>query len=248
MIKFIRTNDKNYFIDENGNRVDKFDPASNLSLIITMDDGSVLKVDNSQIYQQIDGQIIVNYSSDRYLIDDGYQDNLIGSGYIILNNYDTEHIVDAEIGVKTRNQFYDYINKCAKLFSDPEYEIDQVFTAKNNQNIFIKFHNSEFDYTCSIDTINNIVTKNQIRIKESLPLFQFVKDMDKYGTMYVSMFCKRREDAPDVNHKKKYYYGNHFIRKFVDSLNDRIDDNNGDKYKFVKVINKRHLNSLNDCT
>lgn len=241
MIKFIRINDMNKFIGVGGEVLNKYDPNnSDLKLILNLQDGSVLKVNASEINQMIDGRIIFDYSGDRYIIDDGFQDNLIRSGYIILNDHDKKHM-DVEDGIKTRMEFFDFIKECVSTkWKNPKYSIYDIETSKNNQNLSMKFSNNGFEYTCSIDTINNIVTKNQKRTKSDLPLYQFIREMDKYGTMYITIFCKRIEGGED-DHKEKYIYGHNFIIELIKVLNKNSKPN--DRYHFTKVINKRRLNN-----
>ena len=89
--------------------IKKYDPSNeNLILVLKLEDGSILNVEASQIHEQYSGSIYFDYTdingTDRYFIDDDYQDWMIRCGYIVLDDYDIKKITDKNEGIKIRNE------------------------------------------------------------------------------------------------------------------------------------------------
>lgn len=223
MIKTVKLDKKNYFKDSlTGNKIYRYDPANNnLSLILTLDDESILTVDSSQIRQIFGGQVIVQHNNDRYIIDDGYQNVLIKAGYIVFENYDIEHQPDKNIGIQLRSKIIDRIRMIADHISvkyNKDCGINNMKYNGSETTIYIGTEEDDFSYTIRFDTINNIVNKNQIRKTNSLPFYPFDKEMDKYGTIYVSVFAKKNTRLDAESGNQKYKIADGIIEEIVSLL------------------------------
>lgn len=200
----------NYFLDKStGEILDRYDPSNeNIQLILKLKD-LTLKVDTSSIIQEYGGQIVVQYLDDKYIIDDGYQDILIKCGYIVYKNYDTERIDDISLGISTRNNIIDDI-RSALLSLD----IQTIIEANSNDTL-VKIENNSYSYKIRFDTISNIVTKNYKRKDNSLTYYPFEKSMDKFGTIYVSIFAQKKSN---INSQSKFDIPNNIIQDLVKEL------------------------------
>lgn len=239
MVKVIKTDKKNhYFINKvTGEYVDRYDPdLKDIALVTKMDDGSVLRVDKKEIKADIGNQLHFQYGPDKYIIDDGYQNRLIRAGYLILNNFDKEQVLDKNKGVEVRKKMVDYVKKVINdSFCEKQSNVSlEVF---NGNEMVVKYRINGFLYIICIDTINGIVNKNQQRKFYELPFYPFLKEMDKYGTMYISVFCKKEEDFEEMDFDR-YDAGEKFLISIINSLNQDTEDS----YKFTRVIVKRRIN------
>ena len=182
----------NFFLDkETGEVLDRYDPTNrNLQLNLKQKD-FVLKVDASSIIQEYGGQIVVQHGEDKYIIDDGFQDVLVKCGYIVYRNYDNERIDDISTGVLIRDSL---VKKIRRAIISLSYDTE-VGTSVNETLMKIKSENYLFKFR--FDTVSNIVTKNYKRKDNNLTYYPFDKSMDKYGTMYVSIFAKKTKNGSD---------------------------------------------------
>ncbi len=233
MTKTIRLdNEKNYLVDRiTGNLIHKYDPNNeDLQLIIQLDD-SRLVVDCDKIMQEYGDQIVVRYNGDLYIIDDGYQPILIKAGYIVFKNYDQENILDREEGVATLKDVMELAND---KIVDTIYVMDDQWS---NIEIDDKYHEYSFEhnghtYFIKLNTITSIVTKNQLRKDNSLPFYPFDKKMDKFGTVYISIFAQKNENQ-DVNKAEKFDVANDFVKGLIVAM--------GPDFHFIPQIIKRRI-------
>lgn len=239
MMKVIKTGTENYFYDKvTNNLIERYDPDNeNLVLVVAMENGSILNVENKKINYGYGGQIYFEYDDDKYIIDDGYQDLLIRAGYIVMNNYDQKQIEEKEFGISIRNKFQQYILEIIEKMWDTK-EYDNFKVENNFKDIKVSLEKDNFRFTMYIDTVNSIVNKNQQRKVNRLPFYPFIKDMDKYGTMYLSIFCEKLEATEEIN--KKYEIAENMVIKLIELLNEYSRD---DKYRFERIIIKKRINN-----
>jgi hypothetical protein len=220
-------NEKNYLIDRNtGDLIPKFDKDNkDLQLVIQLDD-SRLVVDSDNITVEYGDQIVVRYNDDLFIIDDGYQPTLIKAGYIVYKNYDQENILNREEGIAK-------LNEIMTLADDRV-----VNTMTLNEWSYIDSEHHEysytyngFEYSIKLNTVTSIVTKNQLRKDNSLPFYPFDKCMDKYGTIYISIFARKLNQ--DVEVSKKYDAANDFVKNLLVDM--------GPDYHFIPQIIKRRI-------
>lgn len=246
MIKTIKLDGRNnYLLDkETGEIVERYTDNPNLQLVLTLDD-SVLNISNKKISRQFDGQIIVQHNDDRYIIDDGYYNTLIKSGYVVFSMYD-EITIDFEhkdFGVTLREGIIKQL-RSVLLDVNREYNFGPngeppvsptLEYAGNKTTLKIDSENGDFSYIFIFDTINNMVNKNQGRKENDLSFYPFKKCMDRYGTLYLSVFCQKNHKVIDNTPKKKYIVPDTVIRDIIKRLNEL------DRYHYVSNQVKRRV-------
>lgn len=241
MIKTVRLDGRRaYFCNKNtGEIIYKYDENNkDLKLVINLDD-SVLEINQDKIGRQYDGQIIVQHNDDRYIVDDGYNNTLVKAGYIVYDNYD-EINIDAsdpeqlKFGLSLREDIYHSILEALgddNLIKDFKY-IDLEYIG--HQTVFKIKNDDDYTYTIIIDTVNNIVNRNQRRKENSLTYYPFAKNMDRYGTMYLSIFCQKNHHIENNTPRKKYIIPDNFIIKLIQKLNEKS------KYHYVSCrVNRK---------
>jgi hypothetical protein len=234
-----KINNINKFFDKKtGKIIRKYDPNNpNLALSIRLADKSNLIVDASEIRIQYGGQITFDYEGQKHIVDDGYRDVLIKAGYIVLNNYDCIRNDDKEAGIEIREQLMKDALAALNNITSPYDTITTSTTC-----IKATCSTDPYNYTLSIDTINSIVTKNQERSKNNLPFYPFDKNMDKYGTLYLSFFAEKNENIIENQGNKKFQFADEHINSFILCINSICKDI-GNVYKFKPLqIDKRVLN------
>lgn len=244
LTKLIKTDRFNYFCTKDmKNRIAAYDEKNkDMVFVMSMPDYSKLIVLANKISIRYGGQIGFEYDGDLYYIDDGYRDTLIKSGYIVYDDYDeiSNHINDTAKGTKLRAMIKDIINLSLrdKVYDD-SFEANKTKISCSGNEISYMFETEYFSYTVYLNTVNAIVNKNQQRKINNLPFYPFDKKMDKYGTYYVSVFCKKKtEDKLDAESaNSKYKIANDFIAKLMDVMNSKVDDSHS--FHFVSLFNKR---------
>lgn len=215
--KLIKLDQKNNFLfnSKTDEFVDKYDHENpDLKLVIKLDDDSILTVNAEKIKIGYGNQIVVDYNDTRFIIDDGYQDILIKAGYIVYMNYDTENILDREVGIEVRDDIHSRVVDSITnvLLNDLNVSYDTDNNSNDSTLIFIK---DNYQYTVVVDTINSIVSKNQERRDNSLPFYPFTKDMDKYGAMYISIFAKKIAKIENDVANTKYKTADELIKNII---------------------------------
>lgn len=228
MIKTIKVdnNGNNYLINKRTNEIlDKYDPSnSDLELVIKLDDDSILRVDSNMITQGYGGIITVQYGNDRFIIDDGYDYVLIKAGYIVFKDYDQTRISDRDTGYSVLGNITSNIENILKTnlydkfgeeYGAPDFPTIEVENP-NVMSIILGNESSDYEYTINFDTVDSIVSKNISRRDNSLSFYPFDKNMDKYGTIYVSIFARKMTKKAKTS--TKYNMANSFIKELIQSL------------------------------
>lgn len=226
MVNTVKLDKKNNYLVNTltGERPDRYSADEPLELVLRLEDDSILHVDNDQIIKEYGGQIVVQHDEDKYIIDDGYQEILIKAGYLVLDNYD-------EVQEKDRNKGLDIRSK---IISRIRTSIKEVYkTAGNETEIELYDPEENFKYRINFDTVNNIVNKNQQRKANSLAFYPFLKDMDKYGTIYVSIFAEKLKKLNSHEANQKFVFADNYIKDFTKSL--------GAEYHYIPMPIKRRL-------
>lgn len=226
MIKTIKIDGKeNYFVNrETDEKELKYDSDKNLQLVLKLD-GSTLKVDSEKISKLVDGQIVVQHNNDRYIIDDGYYNTLIKAGYIIFDKYDQFNINpdDKEFGLELRSRIIKSIREILFILNrkyNSAIDTGEIMLDISGNKTTFKVYTEYYKYTFIVDTINNMVNKNQDRKENSLPYYPFKKSMDRYGTVYLSVFCEKIKETPETESvRKKYVLPDNIIKEIISELN-----------------------------
>ena len=227
MVKTVKLDKRdNYLLDSStGERLEQYDPSNKNTLLILKLDNSILNVDSSKIKKKF-GNIFVQYNDDKYIIDDGYQNTLIRAGYIVYQNYDTENIFDKRLGTNIRNSLL------CNSFNNMLHLIPVDWFSRALPYSDIKFNDGNFIYRINFNTVNNIVTKNQKRKENSLPYFPFDKNMDKYGTIYITVYAQKTKKLTQEEGNNKFILADDLIFKLIKRL--------GKEYKYLPMtITKR---------
>ena len=233
MVKTVRLNKKeNYLIDKNGNILEKYDPNIPSDLIIKLDD-SMLKVDSSNIKVEYGGQIVVQYNGDKFIIDDGYQNVLVKAGYIVYKDYDVNNIFDHHEGKKLRmNILNDIEFNLSKIKTMGKEDIHkEIYFKRSLDEMELIIEENHYQYTINITTVDNIVLKNKNRKDNSLAFYPFSKNMDKYGTVYISIFAQKISKTKEANEKHRTSHS--YITVLINSL--------GADYHYISQQIKRRL-------
>ena len=209
-------NKQSYFYDNNTNRVlYGYSPNNKNCTLKLLYDTTPRLFGVDEIKTDRSGDLYVNINNEKFIIDDGWRSELVRSGYIVYKNYDQEMIVDNNEGLKVKNMNRDNL---INAFSQAHINAQEIAPFR------FKFTTlkDEFDYIFYIDSLSAIVNKNQSRKLNNLPFYPFIRNMDKYGCVYISVFAKRRHQSdnnPSMN--------------FIDGMIARIIKLLGDDYKFT---------------
>ena len=232
-------NGTNYFYDKRTNDVlERYDPENkDLVFVTEMNDGSVLHVDQTSIQNDY-GLVYFDYLDNRYIIDDGFQNTLIRAGYIVGDDYDKKFFTNIEEGLeyseKMRNTIYYTLMGESYVGNISDLET-------SSKELKFCFYKSVYKYTVVIETNKSVVDKNTKRKFKSLPFYPFSKNMDSFGTWYISVFCQKVEDVEFDS--VKYQYAENFIHELIDKINEN-NSKFGIKFKFERLMVKRHLNYI----
>lgn len=239
MIKRVKVDNLHHFWSDkiSGELVNKFDyDNKNLIFNFTSEDGTIIQIDNPDIHQQYGDIIYFMIGDDKYIIEDVYQDVLTRAGYLVMNNYDKIKTKDKDEGINIRTNFINLVNKSLDKFTEQyNFEVNKYQTPTL---ITFEYEDKGIKNTILINTVNNIVNKNQQRKINQLSFYPFVKDMDKYGTLYLSIFQKQIDE--DVADGTNLEVSMSFISTLISNINNLDYEN---EYHFHSLpINKRIIN------
>ena len=253
MVKTVRLGDSlNYFFDTKKNEVvSRYEPDNkNLVLVVKMDDGSVLNIEQREIHQEYGGVLYFDYLSDRYMIDDGYQDALVRCGYLVYGNYDERSFPDSakDEGLEMRTAVMREVGKAIYEFAT-FYPYDAKIILDSPTEYIMEIHNpvDKYKLTVRLSTVNSIVAKNQQRKINQLPYYPFNKKMDKYATVYLSIFGQRTAEDTESSEQiaqdmlNIYKGAENTITRLVDIINSKVIGSNPFHY-VSNVIKKRIIN------
>jgi hypothetical protein len=224
MVKIVKLDKhNNYLIDVESNTiVDKYDSTNpNIQLVMKLDDDSILKVDADKIKTEYGNQIVVNYNDDKYIIDDGYQNILIKAGYIVYKDYDVTNITDKDEGIKLRDELLSKLDNVIGNLYD-----DVIIDNSGNSEFSFNITSDNHEYTIIIETVNSIVSKNQQRKYNSLSFYPFLKSMDKYRTLYISIFARKMNKVTNESDNEKFRRADSIIKDIVNEAGPDFHYNN----------------------
>ena len=236
--KVLRCNNVTRFVAEDGNTIQKYDhsiPGVTFHLF-DKKTGKEEVIDSSSIYLEFGGSICFRKNGEKFIIDDGYRDVLVSAGYLVAENYDSVRILDKQLGSKTRTKIMNDIAKCFE---------NNYILSKSSSKITVLGESKCFSYTINFSTSSDIVYRNELRKENNIAVYPFNKNMDKYGTIYISIFAERKTDAPTVKSYTKEFDVQSIIATIVNSINDLKFEDSNEKfnYHYVAVpITKRIIN------
>lgn len=159
-------------ISSSGLEIDKYESGCNL-----LYEGKQIPLAMSY------GGVIISTNDSNLIVDDGYRYNLVKAGYIVYKNYDKERSSDLDdrFTDKMKDKFIDIMN-------DMYPAVIECPSVDNEFNIT----HDDYEIAIRINTVEEVVEMNHKRKDNDLPFYPFNKDMDKYGTVYVSVFYKKK--------------------------------------------------------
>ena len=120
----------------------------------------------------------------------------------------------------------------SEKYNKPGAYIPATITNNGNESILILGDEEDhFKYMIKFNTVNFIVNKNHIRKDNDLPFYPFTKSMDRYGTIYVSVFAQKNFKV--VNDPDKYSLPDAAIKELVFKL--------GKDYHFTSLPIKNRI-------
>ena len=236
MVTIIKMNNQNFLFDRaTGEKVIRWDETNkNICLRCRLSDGSILTVENEQLKRKHGGDVYFEYKDDMYIVDDGYQCVMIQCGYLVADDYDKYFIMDKEGGYKLRDENILAIREIC-FSKEDEDETVQVETFRYTTTF--SFRENGYKYIIVFDPASRIVNRNLSRKINKLPYYPFDKKMDKYGTMYVSVFCQRYETGAD--NSIKFTRAKEFIYDFLDKLNQKKEGKHS--YHYVAMDSSKRI-------
>lgn len=236
MVKTVKLDKcENYLIDTATNELlDRYDPNNrNLQLVIKLDNSELI-VEADKINIEYGNLITVKFGDTKYIIDDGYQNMLVKSGYIVYKDYDEKNIMDRNEGLATR----DFVMTSVRDTIDDmlrDYNINNDDITRYEYPVANEFCMGDkfYQYYIVLDTVNSIVNKNQLRKDNSLAFYPFDKRMDKFGTIYVSIFVERVAEDLSEMQENKFTRCDNIIKDLISRL--------GPNYHFITQQIKRRV-------
>lgn len=227
MVKIVKTdrvNNKAYYVDtKTGEILKKYSPCNpNLEFVMELEDGSLLHVDRYKIDVKY-SQPRFFYDGTVYIIIDGYEDILVKSGYLVYKNFDEVIEMDIDIGIERRKWL---IEEVETIFSKLKEKYDFNITRKGEFSQYERFTREGIEFTIGVENIANLVKYNIARKECALPYYPFIKGMDRYSTLYVSVFARRVEEGSD----RRYSISEDLIKDF-----SRIAESVNEDFHYVPV-------------
>lgn len=218
MVKTIKVDgSSNYFIDNRSESImlnREFDPKKEyMDLVIDQQ-----RISHKDIVVEFGGQIVVQQGRDKLIIDDGFRDVLVKAGYIVYKNYDEIMLEDGNTGAQIRDQVIEDCREAIKKLFKNDKSYNSITHGRDTVALI---REGAFRYSIYVDTINTIVNKNRNRKDNNLSFYPFSKGMDKYGTLYVAIFAKRKLDHYDnqeLLNSIKYDKADDIVRNLINEL------------------------------
>ena len=232
----------NFISDINGNRVSMLD-LSNKNLVIHLGDK---RYGVSSVRNLYGGLPFIEDNGDRVYLNDGYNDILIRSGYIVLDDYDERQIDNTQFGKFTRKFIMDSIKRAVGEVLDKGAAFSGALDNDDRPECVIaRFQDGisniqMYDYTAKFFTIDKIVRLNESRKINNLPYYSFLRNMDRYGCIYFMCFAKLKyeyteEMASIMTKNSPTSVSSLFVSKLIEEMNYNSGDNT---YHFVPLSNK----------
>ena len=112
---------------------------------------------------------------------------MLQSGYLVLGDYD-KNSLDKVTGTKVLASIYQDVAQCIETFIEMYMHPYMKVVDHNKSGLTIE--TMYYSYSVYIDTIGDIINDNQKRKLNDLPYYPYLKNMDKYGTLYIRVFGK----------------------------------------------------------
>ena len=190
----LRTNNDNcyFYNNETGEKSKRYIDSPDLSIISNFN-GEEKKIDGIHIDPRTN-VIIGKDENNTYIIDDGYRNSMIRAGYLVYKDYDQTHITDKAEGNVVHEKLLDSISN---VLFDYNGNTGAVSTDGKVESFYVK--KEGYAFTISIYDNISIVKINEERKINGLQFYPFDKNMDNYGTVYITIHCQRYEETDVKN-------------------------------------------------
>jgi len=240
MVKLIKLDPSSdsYLYSKSSNReVNMINIEDNDIIVHINNDGEELEFTMDQVSKQYNGPYYVLHNDTKIFIDDGYYTTLCSAGYLILNDYDKDHL-EKEEGVKVLNTIGDDVDEAIVRMVDNYLKDNDTYELSKSFSNGIVFKTKFYEYHIYINPIVDIIAENQKRKLNDLPFYPYIKGMDKYGTVYVRAFAKllpncTKKEADEAG-ASKYSELNNLMKNFVVSIN-KLDSKRVYHYEPVSI-------------
>lgn len=211
-MKIIKVNKINGFFNSSSTKLKEYYENGDSFVFKDLDKNEII-IPSDEIYTDNRLKTLCfNLNDEKYIIYHPYYQSIIKNGYLVYDKYDEIFVEDKEKGKEIYNSLFEKIIDKANAFNI----IDQ-----NPNRMECEYKTDKYEYKIIICSINEIFKRNQERKINNLPFFSFDKKMDKYGTMYVAIYCK------PIFHE---YNEEEEIEESISILNKFIDSDNNIKY------------------
>lgn len=189
MAKYIHTSNEVYFVDNSGNRLSMYRPNCKVFF-------------KDKIYDSVSmaygGQIVLSAEKEKYIINDGFRNELVKAGYIILDDYDKRKFDGSQKdGDALRDRILVQVQDCLAMYNQPDNCSESESWTESDS----------YHYTLKVDTVEDIVKFNHVRKDNGLTYYPFHRDMDKYGTVYLSIFAIKQTVGEPTENKSAFADG-----------------------------------------
>lgn len=173
--KLLKVGTDVYFVNKDGSKpaCQKFDGKH--KLLVQFDD-STLEVPEEKISEGYGNIISFQYNDTNYIVDDGYRNSLVRSGYFISKDY----------GVN-KSRLTLPVQKCEQINRDLIAELKYVL--ENDYEV----HTFGYKITVNLFSISQLVNCNQRRKHNNLAFYPFESKLDKWMNIYYAVYLEREE-------------------------------------------------------
>ena len=218
-------NDTCYFYcNDTKEKSKRFIYSPDLSLIYYNDEGEQ-KLDNVHIDPRTN-VIVAKDNNSTYIIDDGYRNSMIRAGYLVFKDYDQIHINDKVEGNIIHENLIESITTALSSYNGEVLSYTENSSFGTSEAFYI--NKDGYKFTITIYDNINIVKINEERKINGLQFYPFDKNMDNYGTVYISIHCIKIDETESKN------------TVVADSILKHIIDNTED-IKYVSMEIKQPL-------
>lgn len=185
-------------------------PFKEMEIVININNERVV-IDGGSIQQLYGDQYIANIGDHRFIFDDTYQNILTKAGYIVYQNYDKQREYDKEAGTVMRRKIFEKLQATSVVQNSK-------MVKENSSSLVVITEKDNYEYTLLLCTVNTIVNKNHQRKDNFLPFYPYSKDMDKYGTIYLGIFAKRKDNGVNIDNTERFIGADSFEQQILSEI------------------------------
>ena len=213
-----------------------YEGMKDIKLKLVMDDKSELIISDELIQYNKGSGYFFDYLDTRYFIQDTSENILIRAGYVYLDGCDKISNIEKSEGLKIRSRVQYETSKALEDMILPDTTSSLFDKNVVTGETIRSFENGNYQYTLKITTVSRLVTMNQHRKVNNLSYYPHDRNMDKYGAMYVALYCKYISDDVDTV-SERYSFADKMLSIYMDTL----EAVGTDKYFYLNMMIKKRL-------